>query len=508
MSGKKVAKNAFMLYIRMSIMLLVNLYMSRVVLNTLGVTDFGIYNVTGGVVLMFSFISNTMASASQRFFSYEIGKGNGEKLKHLFSATFIIYLAFAIIIFILAETIGYWFVSNHLNIPEERYDAAKFVYHASIFTFIFTIIRVPFISFIIAKERMSFFAWSSIVEALLKLCLAFTIVYISFDKLELYSLLMLSVAIIITFAYYIFCKFAFLETKLIFVKDKKLYSELTSYAGWNSFTSIANIMVDQGINITLNIFFGPVVNAARSISYQIKAQVTTFVGNVQMAANPHIIKLYAEGKYKEMEHIVLLSSRVTYYFMFAVALPFLLETKVILKWWLIDIPSHTVLFCQLVIINVLIETISGTVTSAIQATGKIRKYQTIVGCVLLTSVPLAYMLLRFGLSPEVTVILTCILSLICVVIRLLIYKELLKTNLSIYIKKVIFSCLSVSIIASVIPILVKQYWLESQGVISFLIVCMLCFICTITTISVIGITKEERAFLLNRFSKMFKRKVK
>ncbi|EOW2319927.1 TPA: lipopolysaccharide biosynthesis protein [Klebsiella variicola] len=506
MSGKKVAKNALMLYIRMSIMLLVNLYMSRVVLNTLGVTDFGIYNVTGGVVLMFSFISNTMASASQRFFSYEIGKGNSDKLKGLFSATFIIYLSFAIIIFILAETIGYWFVSNHLNIPAERYDAAKFVYHASIFTFIFTIIRVPFTSFIIAKERMSFFAWSSIIEALLKLCLAFTIVYISFDKLELYALLMLFVAVVITFWYYVFCRLAFTETKLILVKEKKIFAELTSYAGWNSFTSIANIMVDQGINITLNIFFGPVVNAARSISYQIKAQVTTFVGNVQMAANPHIIKLYAEGKYNEMESIVLLSSRVTYYFMFVVALPFLLETEIILKWWLINIPPHTVLFCQLVIVNILIETISGTVTSAIQATGKIRKYQTIVGCILLTSVPLAYMLLSFGLSPEVTVILTCILSLICVAVRLLIYRELLKTRITIYIKKVIFSCLSVSLIASVIPILVKSYWLESQTVFSFVLICMLCFICTIAAITAIGITKEERVFLFHKISKILQKK--
>ncbi|ELW9442552.1 hypothetical protein R0595_002879 [Pluralibacter gergoviae] len=506
MSGKKVAKNAFMLYIRMSIMLLVNLYMSRVVLNTLGVTDFGIYNVTGGVVLMFSFISNTMASASQRFFSYEIGKGNIEKLRGLFSATFIIYLAFAIIIFTLAETVGYWFVSNHLNIPKERYDAAKFVYHVSILTFIFTIIRVPFISFIIAKERMSFFALSSIIEALLKLCLAFSIVYISFDKLKLYSLLMLSVAVLITFVYYIFCKLVFTETKLMFVKEREMYSELTSYAGWNSFTSIANIMVDQGINITLNIFFGPVVNAARSISYQVKAQVTTFVGNVQMAANPHIIKLYAEGKHGEMENIVLLSSRVTYYFMFMVALPFLLETDIILKWWLINIPPHTVLFCQLVIINILIETISGTVTSAIQATGNIRKYQTIVGLILLMSVPLAYMLLSLGLPPEVTVILTCILSLICVVVRLMIYRELIKAKITIYVKKVIFSCLSVSIIASVFPILLKKYWLEGQSITSFLIVCIFCFICTGITIGSIGITNEERSFLLNKMSKILKKK--
>ncbi|MGU7455672.1 hypothetical protein ACOXO5_07100 [Klebsiella pneumoniae] len=225
-----------------------------------------------------------------------------------------------------------------------------------------------------------------------------------------------------------------------------------------------------------------------------------------MAANPHIIKLYAEGKYNEMENIVLLSSRVTYYFMFVVALPFLLETDIILKWWLINIPPHTVLFCQLVIVNILIETISGTVTSAIQATGKIRKYQTIVGCILLTSVPLAYMLLSFGLSPEITVILTCILSLICVAVRLLIYRELLKTRITIYFKKVIFSCMSVSIIASVIPILAKNYLLEGQGVFSFIFISMLCLICTITTIIIIGITNEERAFLFNKFLKILKKK--
>lgn len=500
MSSQKVAKNALMLYIRMGVMLVVNLYMSRVVLNTLGVTDFGIYNVTGGVVLMFSFISNTMASASQRFFSYEIGKKSVDRLQKLFSVTFSIYILFSLIIFLLAETVGFWFVEKHLVIPSDRYDAAKFVYHMSILSFLFTILRVPYTSFILANERMSFFAWISIIESILKLSLVFALVYLSFDKLKLYSLSMLIVIGLITISYYIYCKVNFQATRFSFVKEPNLYKEMSSYAGWNSFTSIANISVDQGINILLNIFFGPAINAARSISFQVKAQVTTFVGNIQMAANPQIVKLYAAGKIKEMESIVYLSSRITYYCMLLISVPLLLETETILKLWLIQVPEHTVLFTRLVIINILVETISGTVTSAIQATGKIKRYQVIVGFVLITSVPLSYILLYFGYPPEVTVVLTTILSTACVLIRINIYKDLFKTTVLDYFKKVILSCLLVSISSLLIPLILKLMFLKGTSILEFVLISALSLFSTLFCIVFIGVTKEERLSIIKSIS--------
>lgn len=507
MSNKKVIKNASMLYVRMLVMLLVSLYTSRVVLSTLGVTDFGIYNVTGGIVLMFAFISNTMASASQRFFAYEIGKGNSLKLKKLFSVTVYIYIIFSIIILIIAETIGLWFVESKLNIPPDRLDAALFVYHVSVISFVFTILRIPYNSCIIAHERMSFFATTSIIEACLKLSGVYVLTLFSFDKLKLYSIVMLLVVIAITFTYFIFCKRKFEETKLIPVKDKSLYKEISSYAGWNSFTTLANIGLDQGINILINIFFGPVVNAARSVSFQIKTQVTAFVGNIQMAAAPKIIKLHASGELNKMEELVYLSSRITYYFMLFIGLPIILEAGTILKIWLVNVPDHAELFTKLIIVNILIETVSGTVTSAIQATGRIKAYQIIVGFVLLTAVPLSYMLLSIGYAPEVTVIITCILSIVCVYIRLIIFKMLFKLKISDYINKVILNGLLVTCSSFVLPLFLKNYLtkIDASEYFTFVTVCGACALSTITSVYFLGLNHEEKKLAKSYVKKLINR---
>lgn len=503
MSNNKVMRNAGMLYVRMLVMLFVSLYTSRVVLNTLGISDFGIYNVVGGIVLMFAFISNTMAGASQRFFSYEIGRNNVEKLKQLFSVTLVIYVFFCILISVLAETIGLWFIRNKMNIPAERIDAALFVYHASIISFIFTIIRIPYNSLIIAHEKMSFFATTSIIEALLKLGGVFLLYLLAFDKLKLYSVIMLLVVFVITMVYFLYCKKNFEESKFIIVKDKEIYTELSSYAGWNSFTTLANIGLDQGINILLNIFFGPVVNAARGIAFQIKTQVTAFVGNIQMASAPQIIKYHAANKKKEMETLVYLSSRVTYYFMFFIALPVLLQTETLLKLWLIQVPPHAIIFTQLVVINILIETVSGTVTSAIQATGRIKAYQISVGFVLLLAVPISFILLKLGLNPEITVVVTSALSVVCVLIRLIMFQLLLGVKVTAYLRKVILSSILVSILSCVFPIIIRFYcnYLGLTSISTFLITCTTSVISTSFTIYCFGLNIEERKYILNFINK-------
>lgn len=503
MSNNKVMRNAGMLYVRMLVMLFVSLYTSRVVLNTLGVSDFGIYNFVGGFVLMFASISNIMAGASQRFFSYEIGRNNSDRLKQLFSVTLTIYVFFCISISVLAETVGLWFIRNKMNIPVERIDAALFVYHASIISFIFTIIRIPYNSLIIAHEKMSFFATTSIIEAFLKLGGVFLLSFLEWDKLKLYSVIMLLVVFIITIVYYFYCRRNFNESKFIIVKDKKIYTELSSYAGWNSFTALANIGLDQGINILLNIFLGPVVNAARGIAFQIKNQVTAFVGNIQMASTPQIIKYHAANKKSELEELVFLSSRITYYFMFFIALPVLLQTETLLKLWLIKVPPHTVVFTQLVIINILIETISGTVTSAIQATGRIKAYQISVGVVLLLAVPISFVLLKLGLSPEITVVVTSFLSVICVLIRLIMFQVLLGVKITSYLNKVLFNSIIISILSSITPLIIRFYCngIGLKEVIVFLITCSSCVISTIVTIYFFGLNAEEKKYILNLVNK-------
>ncbi|WP_434662549.1 lipopolysaccharide biosynthesis protein [Klebsiella sp. MISC125] len=507
MSNHKVMRNASMLYIRMLVMLFVSLYTSRIVLNTLGVSDFGIYNVTGGIVIMFSFISNTMASASQRFFAYEIGSGDLIKLKKMFSVTLAIYIIFAIIIIILAESLGLWFVTTKLNIPNERFEAALFVYQASIISFVFTIIRIPYNSLIIAYEKMSFFASTSITEAILKLIGVYSLTLLSLDKLKLYAVIMLIVVALITLVYYIFCRKNFQVSKFTLVKEPGIYKELSAYAGWNSFTTLANIGLDQGINILLNVFFGPAINAARGIAFQIKTQVTSFVGNIQMAAAPQIIKYHAANKSKEMERLVYLSSRVTYYFMFLIGLPVILQTDTLLTLWLVNVPPHAVAFTQLVIINILIETISGTVNSAIQASGRIKAYQISVGIVLLLALPISYLCLNIGMKPEVTVIITSLLSVVCVLIRLLMFKILFKINLSTYIKKVFVNSLLVSLISSILPFMVRKYCMLkylNENVI-FIIVSFSCVISTLITIYFIGLTRDEKKYLAAILKTKFKR---
>ena len=390
-----------------------------------------------------------------------------------------------------------------MNIPVERIDAALFVYHASIISFIFTIIRIPYNSLIIAHEKMSFFATTSIIEAFLKLGGVFLLSFLEWDKLKLYSVIMLLVVFIITIVYYFYCRRNFNESKFIIVKDKKIYTELSSYAGWNSFTTLANIGLDQGINILLNIFFGPVVNAARGIAFQIKTQVTAFVGNIQMASAPQIIKYHAANKKSELEKLVFLSSRITYYFMFFIALPVLLQTETLLKLWLIKVPPHAVVFTQLVIINILIETISGTVTSAIQATGRIKAYQISVGVVLLLAVPISFVLLKLGLSPEITVVVTSFLSVICVLIRLIMFQVLLGVKITSYLNKVLFNSIIISILSSITPLIIRFYCnsIGLKEVIVFLITCSSCVISTIVTIYFFGLNSEEKKYILNLVNK-------
>ncbi len=308
---------------------------------------------------------------------------------------------------------------------------------------------------------------------------------------------MLLVVFIITIVYYLYCRNNFKECKFILVRDKGIYAELSSYAGWNSFTTLANIGLDQGINVLLNIFFGPVVNAARGIAFQIKTQVTAFVGNIQMASAPQIIKYHAGNRKNELEKLVFLSSRVTYYFMFFIALPVLLQTEMLLKLWLIKVPPHAVVFTQLVIVNILIETISGTVTSAIQATGRIKAYQISVGVVLLLAVPISYLLLKQGFEPEITVIVTSFLSVICVLIRLIMFQVLLGVKVTSYLKKVLFNSIIISILSSILPLIIRFYCKDFglAEIAIFLITCTSSVISTIATVYFFGLNSEEKNIL-------------
>ncbi len=329
---KQIAKNTSLLYFRMLITMIVTLYTSRIVLNTLGIEDFGIYNIIGGVIILFTFLNVAMSNTTQRFLSFELGRNDMEQLKKTFSMSMTAHISIALIVFLLSETVGLWFINTQLNIPAERMNAANWVYQFSILTFVFQIIRVPYNASIIAYERMSFYAYISIIEVILKLAVVFLLQKGGFDKLIFYSILLFIVSIIILYAYKVYCNKKFKISRYYFFWDGSLYKNIMSFSGWSLMGSVASISANQGINILLNIFFGVAVNAAMGIANQVNGALNSFVVNFQTAFKPQIVKSYAEGDKKYLTQLILQTSKFSFFLFFIVSIPILLNTEFALKF--------------------------------------------------------------------------------------------------------------------------------------------------------------------------------
>ncbi len=499
--NRRIVKNTSILYFRMLFTLGVSLYISRVVLNTLGIEDYGIYSVVGGFVIIFSFLNNSMATATQRFLSFEIGKKNFPQLAKVFSMSVNIHWVIGAVIFILAETIGLWFVNTKLNLPEERMAAAIWVYHLSVFSFVVTIVSVPYNALIIAHERMNVFAWISIVEVCLKLLAVFVLQWYAFDKLEFYAVLMFAVALIVLFSYWFYCKRSFAEARFRIFWDYSLFKSMMSFSVWSLWGNVAFVMYGQGVNILLNIFFGPVINAARGIAYQVHGAVSGFVQNLQMAMNPQIIKSFAEGDLKYMHQLIFQSSKFSFFLLFIVSLPILLEAEAILKLWLGVVPEYTVIFTQLVIVNVLIDSISGSLMTAAQASGKIKLYQMVVGGLLLLILPISYIFLTYGFPPDVTLLVSIIVSVLAFIARLVIIRILVGLSISEYLRKVILPIIPVVLLSIILPITFKFLFLE--GHLRSIIVCISSVVSIVVVIYFIGLNRDERLFILNKLNQFY-----
>ena len=405
--------------------MLVSLYTVRVVLNVLGEEDYGIYNVVAGVVTMFGFLSGAMATASQRYFAFDLGKHDYEHLKTTFSVTFQIYMLLAVIIVILAETVGLWFVMNKLVIPLERLTAAIWIYQAAVVSFLLTLIATPYMASIIAHENMNIYAYVSIVEAVLKLGIVFILQVLDYDKLLLYALLLTTVGMITTAIYRLYCKRNYNECKFRYTKDKTLFKELVSYSGWNLFGASIGIAKNQLVDVSINLFCGPNVNAARAVASQIYNAVNSFVSNFSTALSPNIIKLYAVSQKQVYINSTFQSIRFVFLLISFIALPLIFEMPNILEIWLAVVPEHTIDFAKLVLIDAIICSIFYPLGSAVQATGEIKQYQIIVSIVLLCNFPFSYILLYCGYSPECTFYTAIILSTISVIIRLIITRKII-----------------------------------------------------------------------------------
>lgn len=489
-NNKRIAKNTLLLYVRMLFMMAVSLYTSRVVLNALGVEDFGIYNVVGGVVAMFTVLSGSLSAAISRFITYELGKGNQENLNKIFSSAVTIQIGLAGIIILLAETIGIWFLNVKMNIPEMRMEAANWVFQFSILTFAINLISVPYNASIIAHEKMSAFAYISILEAIGKLAIAYLIVVSPMDKLIFYSILMCIVALIVRFTYGNYCKRHFSECTYHFIWDKQLLKQMFGFAGWNFIGAASAVLRDQGGNVVINLFCGPTVNAARGIAFQINTAVNQFVTNFMTALNPQITKSYAAENKEYMMTLIFQGARLSFYMLLLLSLPILVNTHYILELWLKIVPEHAVLFVQLVLIFAMSESISQPLITAMLATGKIRNYQLIVGGLQMMNLPISYLLLRLGFFPEIVIIVAICISQCCLAARLVLLRGMIGVSIRKYLQKVYFNILTVSAIAIVLPLISTQY--IDETFIGFIIISLIAIVCTITSIYFIGCNRQER----------------
>lgn len=497
-NNKRIAKNTLLLYIRMLFIMIVTFYMSRIILEILGVEDFGIYSVVGGIVTMFSMFTGSLTSAINRFLTIELGKKNQERLNIIFSSSLNIQILLSVIVCVVAELVGVWFLNHKMNIPVARLYAANWVLQCSIFTFIVNLISVPYTAVIIAHERMKAYAYISILDILLKLGVVYLLFLRLNDKLIAYSFFLFVEAIIIRFIYGVYCEKNFNECKYRIVYDKKLLKEMTGFAGWNFIGVTSGVLRDQGVNILLNLFFGPIVNAARAISVQVGMAVNAFVNNFMTALNPQIMKSYAVGDDVYMMKLIFQGTRFSYYLLLLFTLPILLETDIVLSIWLRNYPGHTIYFVRLMLIFVLSESISQPLVTAMFATGKIRNYQILVGGIQMLIFPLSYIALCRGYFPEITMYITILISQFCLFSRLFMLRKMIGLQINEYIKKVYLNLLYVSVISSIFPVAI--YCLLPISLYRFLLVSGISIINTLFVIYNLGCSEEER-FMIKRKTK-------
>ena len=377
LNSKRIAKNTLFLYARMLLTMAVSLYTSRVILQVLGIEDFGVYNVVGGIVSMFAFINGGMVSATQRYITYEIGTGDLTKLKRVFSTSLQIHAIISLLIILLGETVGLWFLIDKMVIPPSRATAAMWVYQCSVFACVVNIMSIPYNADIVAHEKMSAFAYISIIEVVLKLLIVYLLILLPYDKLIVYAILILLVQVFIRLIYTRYCRRRFEESAYNHSFNSTLFKEMASFAGWSFWGNLSSVLYTQGLNIMLNLFFGPVVNAARGIAVQVQSAVQQFVTNCQMALNPQITKSYAAGEIKQMHILMFRSARFSFALLFFVTLPLLLETNFILTKWLKYVPDNAVIFTRLMICISLIFTTANPCAIANQATGNVKKFQLV-----------------------------------------------------------------------------------------------------------------------------------
>lgn len=507
-NNKRIAKNTILLYLRMFFTMAVTLYTSRVVLKVLGIDDYGLFNVVGGIIAMFGFLNSAMSSATQRYLTFELGRGDAERLRTIFATSQLIHILIAAVVLILGETVGLWFLFNKMVIPEGRELAAMWVYQCSVFSSMVMIMSVPFNAVIIAHERMSAFAYISILEVTLKLMIVFMLTISPADKLTTYAILLLAIQLLIRIIYGVYCARHFKESHAGIQLNKPLFREMTAFAGWNLWGNCAGVLSTQGVNILLNMFFGPAVNAARGVAVQVQSAVHMFATNFQTALNPQITKTYAQDDLASMHLLIARSSRFSFYLLFVFALPIFIVTYDILDLWLVEVPQYSDVFLRFSLGIVIIDSIANPLMISAQATGNVKKYQSVVGGVILLITPVAYAALKLGCTPDMVYFVHLAVCIVAFIVRLFIISPMIKISISRYLMLVLPKCLSVLATSIIIPLLADYFW-EGHTIMRTLSISVISAMCVCIATYLLGLETSERNFIDNKitvqFQKLYKR---
>lgn len=491
--NKRIAKNTMLLYLRMIYGLAISLFTSRVILQALGFTDFGLYNVVGSVTTIFVFLRSAMGNATNRYITVALAKGDMEDQKKIFSTCLIVHSIIALAIILLCEIAGFWLFNTKMDIPADRVTACIWVLQFSIATCALGVFCVPYDASIIAHEKMGAFAFIQIFDVTAKLLITFAIMYFSGDRLILYAFLLFGVQIIDRFIYTIYCHRHFPETKFTKTYDKNQFKEMFMFAFWNLFGNMAAIACTPVLNIFLNIFFGPIVNAARGIAMQVQSLVNNFIANFQLAVMPQITKSYTIGDLKRLHQLIIESSKLSYFMFLILALPICIEAETILHLWLGDVPEHTVSFMRYSLVIMLVTSWIQPLHTANLATGKIKLFQTMRGAIMMLMIPISYVSLKLGSSPEIVFVLQLATTFGAQIAMLLIIKPLIKISLREYSKEVFLKPIQVSIIASVLPTALYIYM--DHTLFSFTTVVAVCVISVVVSIYFLGLNSKEKQLI-------------
>ena len=509
-NSKRIARNTVLLYVRMLVLMLVGLYTSRVNLQALGVDDYGIFSVVGGLVSMFHIVSTTFTGAISRFLTIELGRGDKERLQKVFSTSMVIQYLLVGIVVILAESVGLWFLNSKMVIPVERMTAANWVYQFTILSFGLDLLIEPYMATIVAHEKMSVFAYISILQAAGKLIVAWTTFIAPFDRLIWFSGMIVVVSILIRIVYLVYCKRHFEECSGSFKYERDLFREMTGFAGWNFIGTTAAILRDYGGNIIINLFSGPAVNAARGIANQVNSAVYSFADNFMTALKPQITKNYASGDHEYMFKLVYQGARLSYYILLIIAVPIICNTHYLIRIWLGQVPEHTELFVQLILVFTLSESLASTLITLMLATGKVRDFQIIVGGLNLLNVPISYIALKLGAIPEAVVMVAIFISVCCEMARLFLLRKMVHLSVRTFLRKVYLNVIIVTIVSGIIPL-----WLHNaldENLLTFILNCFVAFVSTVGSILFVGCNQDERVIvyakalkILNNLSSKYKR---